>query len=102
MLALCKTKIVVDAENCAALETCNIGQESNMYIQLTAIILTCIGRDCGENLACLTMHDVADVERFEWRWRLTRKRIDVLNVTRRKYCYGGISYASGSTAYKIV
>lgn len=42
MLALCETKIVVDAENCAALETCNVGHENNMYIRLTAINLTCI------------------------------------------------------------
>ncbi len=41
MLALCETKIVVDAENCAALETCNVGQESNMYTRLTAMILKC-------------------------------------------------------------
>ncbi|KAH8916402.1 hypothetical protein BT69DRAFT_1287774 [Atractiella rhizophila] len=71
-----------------------------MYIQLTAMILTCIRRDCGENLTSLD--DVADAEMFEWRWRLTRKRIDVLDAKRREYCCGGVSYALGNTAYKVV
>lgn len=66
------------------------------------MILTCIRRDCGENLPSPTMNDVTDAERSEWRWRLTRKRIEVLDAKRREYCCGGALYALGKTAYKVV
>ena len=79
--------------NYAAFETHNIRQESNMYMQLTAIVLTCSCRDCRENLACLTMHDVADPEVSEWRPRLTKQRIEVQNATRREPCCEAVLYA---------
>ena len=44
------------------------------------------------------MNGVAEAERSELRWRLTRERIDVLDAKRREYCCGGVSYALGNTA----
>ena len=33
---------------------------------------------------------------------MTRKRIDVLDAKKREDCGGGVSYALGNTAYKVV
>lgn len=50
------------------------------------MILTCTRIVWWENLPSSTMDDVGDAERSEWRWRLARKRIKVVDAKRREYC----------------
>ena len=69
-----------------------------MCIPLTAMILMCIQRDCWESLASSTLNDLADAERSEWRWRLTRERIDVPDAKRKKSFCGVLRAPSAYTS----